>query len=278
MEDRFREMYRNISEIVSPLHGLGLGALSTACLQETYIRMHEKLKTDLSLEIGAHEATYSRRVKELYGDALEVCAVEGSPKTWRYYSERENFQAAGINYMHAVVSSSSGTVSFYEYEDAGYAEDRSAGFSSMHIRDAGMGGKMKRSKATVQAIRGDALIAANYPQKSSIALWIDVEGSQKEVLDSLSESFRAGKVNSVYIEVESQRLWPAQLMLDNDIVLFMDKHGFVPFLRDNEYGVQYNIIFLNKALLDKDYEEFYLYYNVVLRKHLQNMLGQISSL
>lgn len=266
MEKRFFEIYEDLLKLFAPREDFSgiFGATSSKCLQETFVRMHQKLKTDLSLEIGAHGAEYSIRVHDVYGDGISVCAVEGSQKTHRYFSAKENFEARNIAYIHSVVSSTDGEIDFYEYQDEN--TDRHSGISSIHIHGTGHGAS--RSRATVRSVRGDTLIAAKYPDKESIALWIDVEGAQEEVLSSFSDNFRTGRINSLYIEVESEKFWPAQSMLDADIIRHMRRFNFIPFLRDNEYGAQYNILFVNKKVLSPDYEVFYDYYMALLWKEM----------
>lgn len=274
MENYFRDRYRDISNLLSSsvTDPALWSKISNQCLQETYLKMHGMLKTDLSLEIGAREATFSIQIKKIYGNECSVCAIEGSPKSHAYFSSTVDFKAKNIAYINAVMSSHDGQIDFYEYEQAD--EESSLGFSSTYVRDPNITeGCVKKRKLRVASIRGDSLIAAKYPDKKSVALWIDVEGAQQEVLSSFSGSFAAAIVNSVYIEVEDKKLWPEQSMLANDIIAHMQNLGFIPFLRDNEYfNAQYNILFVHKKNLDESAGKFLDYYMALLRRKLKSLI------
>lgn len=243
---------------------------SHECLHEVYILMQEKLKTDLSLEIGAHAAEFSLCLKEKYKDAISVCAVEGSPKTHKHFSDTIDFKSRGVEYMNVVLSEKNDYVTFYEYSHP-EGDNASAQISSIHLRDTERAeGKGRKQKVSVKSIRGDSLLENKFPDKQCVSLWIDVEGAQAEVLSSFNTSFRSGKINSLFVEVEAKKLWPSQLMLDTDIITHLSQFGFVPFLRDNEYGVQYNIIFIKKDLIKTSFSKFYNLYTALL---LENIKG-----
>ena len=95
MEKLFLERYQEVAKFVTSPETLppAMRQASNKCLFETYIKMHEKLGTDLSLEIGAYEASYSLKIKEMYADAIAVCAIEGSPKTYQRFSKENDFKA-----------------------------------------------------------------------------------------------------------------------------------------------------------------------------------------
>ena len=120
----------------------------------------------------------------------------------------------------------------------------------------------------MRSIRGDTFIENKFKNKNKIALWIDVEGAQSEILHSLLRAFAQGIISSVYIEVEKTPLWLEQKMLDTDIIEFMHKHNFSQFLRDNEDYTQYNIIFVNNNITDCDFSFFSAYYHMLLQQAL----------
>ena len=237
---------------------------TTECLKKTYIMMHSALGTEASLEIGARGAEYSLAMANAYGGAMPICALEASPRSHAYFSKMIRYKNFGISYINALVSDREGYVNFYEYV---YEEmEPAAGMSSILVRDIKQHGSVRRTRASVKSIRGDSFIESKFKNCKKIALWIDVEGSQHEVLNSLSKSFAFGIINSVYIEVEKEKLWINQKMIDNDIIDFMNEHNFSPFLRDNEYYTQYNIIFVNNNMQDCNYSSFFDYYRALLQK------------
>lgn len=278
MENYFRNRYSDISNLLSSMvtDPTSWGIISNHALKATYLKMHAMLKTDLSMEIGAREATFSTQIREIYANQCSVCAIEGSPKSHAYFSSRIDFKAKNIDYINAVISFYDGKIDFYEYENAD--QENSMGFSSTYERHPNLlEDCAKKRKVRVASIRGDSLIAAKYPDKKSVALWIDVEGAQQEVLSSLSNSFSAGIINSVYIEVETLKYWPGQIMLAKDIIAYMEKMGFIPFLRDNEYyNSQYNILFLPKKHLNESAGQFLDYFMALLRREMKSLLATTS--
>jgi FkbM family methyltransferase len=237
---------------------------TTECLKKTYIMMHAALGTDASLEIGARGAEYSLAMANAYGGAFSICALEASPRTHAYFSKEVNYKHFGVSYIHALISEHDGETVFYEYVYEGM--EAAAGLSSILIRDLKQHGMARRTRSTIKSIRGDTFIENKFKNSKKIAVWIDVEGAQYEVLNSLSKSFSQGIINSVYIEVEKKKLWLEQKMLDNDVIEFMNKHNLSQFLRDNEYDTQYNIIFINNSITDCDFSRFFEHYRMLLQK------------
>ena len=237
---------------------------TTECLKKTFIMMQSALGTEASLEIGARGAEYSLEMANVYGNAMSICALEASPRTHAYFSKEVNYRDFGVSYINALVSEREENAVFYEYVYEGM--EAAAGMSSLLVRDIKKHGAVRRTRSTVRSIRGDTFIEHKFKDHKKIALWIDVEGAQSEVLHSLSRSFAQGIITSVYIEVEKERLWLDQKMLDKDIIEFMRKHNFSQFLRDNEYYTQYNIIFVNNAITDCDFSSFFEQYRAQLQK------------
>ena len=236
--------------------------ITAECLKKTYIMMHSALGTDASLEIGAHEAGFSLEMAKTYGNAISICAVEASPKTHAYFQKNVNYKDFGISYINAIVSDREEKTAFYEYVD----EKREEAYMVSSLFEDIRNWKTKKIRVTVKSILGDTLIENKFKNKKKIALWIDVEGAQSEVLNSLSKSFSRGIINSVYIEVEKEKLWLEQKMLDNDVIAFMNKQNFSQFLHDNEYYTQYNIIFVNNDIKGCDFSRFFDYYRMLLEK------------
>ena len=241
---------------------------TTECLKKTYIMMQSALGTEASLEIGARGAEYSLAMANAYGGTIAICALEASPRTYAFFAKEVNYKKFGVNYINALISEREEDTVFYEYIYDGM--EAAAGMSSILVRDIKQHGAARRTRSTMRSIRGDTFIENKFKNKNNIAVWIDVEGAQAEILHSLSRSFAQGIINSIYIEVEKTKLWLEQKMIDSDIIEFMNKHNFSPFLRDNEYYTQYNIIFVHKDMTGCDFLFFSDYYHRLLQQaHMQ---------
>jgi FkbM family methyltransferase len=179
---------------------------------------------------------------------------------------RTSYKDSGISYINALVSDREEQSIFYEYVYKGC--EQGTGISSLLKRDVRYNHhkQAKIMRSTVNSIRGDTLIENKFKNRKRISLWIDVEGCQYEVFNSLATSFEREIITSVYIEVEKVKLWPEQRMLENDIIEFMSKHNFSPFLRDKEYPMQYNIIFVNNNIKYFNFSLYLDYYRMSLLK------------
>lgn len=222
-------------------------------LQDLFVKCQGLFNIGASLEIGAHEASYSQDIKKILPPDVPVVAFEASPATYAHFAKKTEFSEMGIAYLNLALSDSKKTIEFYEYFSDNKPDGEIASqFSSMYERNEGcLHDTPNKVKVEVPAVPGDEYLGGHLADKENIALWIDVEGAQAEVLEGLKKSFEAGKIASVYIEVEIVPLWPGQKMLGGDVVDFMDKHGFIACLRDNEWLAQFNIVFLRKDLFDK---------------------------
>jgi FkbM family methyltransferase len=237
---------------------------TTKCLEKTFIMMQSALGTDASLEIGAHDAQFSLKMAKTYGEAISICALEASPRTHAYFSKKCHYKDCGVDYINALVSDRAGDVVFYEHVDE--SREAASWVSSLLVRDIRVKGSTRRTRVTVKSVLGDTLIERKFKNKEKISLWIDVEGAQYEVLNSLSKSFERGIINSVYIEVEQKKFWPKQKMLVSDIIAFMREYNFSPFLRDKQTLNQYNIIFVNNSIEGYDFSRYFDYYRMLLLK------------
>lgn len=81
----------------------------------------------------------------------------------------------------------------------------------------------------------------------SFSAWIDVEGAQREVLESMQPFLH--QFACIYIEVEYFQNWKDE-WLSYDIMKYLILNDFVPIARDFEYEMQYNIVFVKSCLLD----------------------------
>ena len=80
-------------------------------------------------------------------------------------------------------------------------------------------------------------------------MWIDVEGSNKEVLNGASEVLKNSQL--IYIEVEDKKFWENQWLSD-DVIKFLNTYNLIPIGKDFEdFLGQYNLIFIKKELLQQ---------------------------
>lgn len=218
----------------------------TQLLTDAYLKLVGLLDTEVTLEIGAREASFSIQIQQLYGEKIQSFAFEASPRSHAHY--HAGIKKHGVRYINAAISDVTGTIAFHEYlaDD----EQQSVGFSSIYTRDKAVKGDERKTTVAVKSLTGDAFVQARCGGAGNIALWIDVEGAQKEVLESLSQSFANTLINAAYIEVESVPFWPKQKFLAPDIIKKMYEFDCIPLMRDVNFGSQYNILFVRASRIN----------------------------
>ena len=103
----------------------------------------------------------------------------------------------------------------------------------------------------MQSTKLDDLLRDRVSEIKNLALWLDVEGHQYEVLQGSTISLRNTKI--IKIEVESKELFKGQKWDYTKINNFLTENNFSPVYRDFEYEFQFNILYIsNDCLLDTE--------------------------
>ncbi|NYJ75152.1 FkbM family methyltransferase [Allobranchiibius huperziae] len=211
---------------------------SAQALDDFFHEVVETLAPDLFLEVGAFEATASRRVRAAV-PACRVVAFEASPVNYEHHRARTDFDAAGIEYLHSAVSDHTGvTTLLLNLEHAG-DEPAPVGWTSMlrhrgfeHVRP------VEVASTTLDDFVADAA--------DRVALWIDVEGAAGLVLDGAARTL--SRVDVLKVEVEDVPSWEGQT-LSLDITARLLHAGLYAVARDVEYSGQHNVVFLSERAL-----------------------------
>ena len=204
-----------------------------------FMGLLQRLQPGVTLEIGAHDATFSCNAKKLL-PAAEVVAIEASPSVYEHQKTLTDFAGLGVQYRNNAVSDTDGEVVFYEHAPGGSKAESKIG-SLLH-RNSGAGEEVR-----VKAVTGDALLE-KHAKSDNACLWIDVEGAIEKVLKGLRKSLEARKIAALFIELETHTVWRDQ-WLDIDVLRFLLGYGYVPLLRDKfPSGSQYNMIFVHADL------------------------------
>lgn len=231
-----------------------------------YLEMQNHLQPDMSLEIGAHQAEHSQRMRRLF-PRIEVVAFEASPAVHAHFKASEQFAGKNIAYLNMAVSDANGKMKFNALEE----------FNGLSGRNSLISRPELPSKAVeVLATTGDSFLDG-YAQ-NSIALWIDVEGAAGKVLPGLEKSLENKRFSSVFIEVEGEEMWPGQ-WLDTRVTEFFLDNGYVPVLCDAEHCPpayetrQYNLIFMPASRVDSALLDFLVSTYVRLAGSLEKAPG-----
>ena len=202
-----------------------------------------KIEPTIVLEIGAHEATFSRWAAESFPSA-RVMAFEANP----YVHERYAAELAGsrVDYRNLAVGAVTGDVQLnLPTAVAGRKRELASRMASLSAHTQSEG----NVQVTVPSTRlEDQLTLA--PSDKGVA-WIDVEGANEVVLHGSDALLH--RVQAIFIEVEKRITWEGQ-WLDTDVNGFLRARGLVPVARDifvKSRAHQYNVVFVRASLAQR---------------------------
>lgn len=199
-----------------------------------YYDLLDKLKPDSTIEIGAYDAEFSQHMSSKI-NPKDVWAFEAVPTIHNSFKEK----LTHINYINLAISEKEQEVLIGELP-IDTTVNMLSGASSILPR-------VVPQKATTIKVRSNSLdnIVVENNVSGKLALWIDCEGANKEVLSGSINTLK--DVIAIYIEVETEQVW-VDAWLKNDTVQFLNDHGFILIDQSND-SVQHDCIFVRKELL-----------------------------
>ncbi len=207
-----------------------------------YRRLCLWIEPTVVLEIGAHEASFSRWAAASLSSA-SVQAFEANPHVYEKYADE--LSGTGVDYRHLAVGPVNGEVQLNVPRAVRGIE------RPLTNRMASLGVHTQAGdtlQVSVPAVRLDDHLSLG-PEDVVVA-WIDVEGANEPVLNSAGSVL--DRLAGIFIEVESETTWEGQ-WLDTDVARFLRGHGFLPVARDVIRGRphQYNVVFVPARLARK---------------------------
>lgn len=202
-----------------------------------------ELAPTVSLEVGAHEAEFSRWLKSEIPSAHCV-AFEANPFVHEKYAD--DVDGTGVEYHHLAVSLVNGTV------DLGIPRRfhnplRGHRFRKRRTSKMASLARHRYAERTetvpVPSVPLDDFVSVN--DDDVVVAWIDVEGASGPVLRSGEKVLSHASL--VYIEVENEPVWKGQ-WLDVDVARYLGECGLVPVLRDIQRPHQYNVVYVRAEL------------------------------
>lgn len=212
-------------------------------VEQVFHRLCADLEPTLSVEIGAHEAGFSRWLKGQVPRA-RCLAFEANPYVHEKYAGA--LAGSGVEYHHLAVSEVDGTV---ELGIPRQLRNREHGRRFGKDRDSRMASLAPNLQAeetetvTVPSVVLDDFVTAT--DDDVVVAWIDVEGASGPVLRSGKALL--SRASLVFIEVETEPVWEGQ-WLDLDVARFLAGCGLVPVLRDVQRKHQHNVVFASTAI------------------------------
>lgn len=206
-------------------------------LSDIFAELTVALGPRLVLEIGAHEAGYSAKIKSRLPGA-RVIAMEANPKVYDRF--RNKLISVGIEYINVIVSGVDGQKTLRVPKRADGKERLSMG----SILDDRKGKDF--SEYVVESFRLDSLVRDFIDN----VIWVDVEGACLEVLRGGNETL--SKCLALYAEVEDSERWSGQALF-SEVVARLGEFDIVPVLSDvQRERWQSNVLFVHRSLLSDE--------------------------
>ena len=211
----------------------------TARLEEMLHGAIALIGPDLVVEIGAHEAGFSRAMKAAH-PATPVIAIEANPRVFERY--KKDVSACGVAYLNLAVDAAAGQVSLFIPEVIAGREmphiNRMASLKQVQNPNSVM------TEIIVEAVTLDSLTVGIPCARA--CLWVDVEGAVDRIIQGGATTLR--RTALFYCEVESGAVWKDQ-QLAGSIAAMMTAAGFSPIARDCQKWHQYNVLYARNDLL-----------------------------
>jgi FkbM family methyltransferase len=200
-------------------------------LLDIYVKMQEKNKPEISIEIGAFDADFSKSMVPI---CKNIYAFEASPFVYRKFKN----DMQGINYINKAVSDKNEKIKFKMIGNLNFSD---IGHNSI---------KDRVHQTDIKIAKIDSITINSYFKdynNNTFTLWIDCEGSNKEVLTGASDILK--QTQTILIETEIEPIWKNQ-WLHNDVCIYLNSFGFDLYLEKESGDLQKNCIFVNHNLIN----------------------------
>ena len=214
---------------------------TTECL---FYCLLKRLNISCICDIGSMDGTASILFRKLRPEA-SIFAFEANKYNFGNIINDSNILNSNIKVVNCAVTNYNGTAKFNivsaEYDDP---HSNNRGRSSLYTRDDA---KIKES-VEVEAIRIDDFLLNQNNKTDSIALWVDVEGADYEVLKGIEKI--KDRISIIHVEVEKKKIWNDQKVY-TDVLKLMNKYNFEVIFTSlvNNNDDQGNAVFIKRDLL-----------------------------
>lgn len=216
----------------------GVRKKSGDLLEHYYCKLVSALSIPITIEIGAHEATFSKNIK-CTRPSTECYAYEANPFVYEKFEK--SLKEAGIDYRNLAISNTDGFVNLeIPISRRSKAINKDNPIASILKRDQP---GFKYDTVSVTSAKINSLFKNKSKNK---AIWVDVEGAQYEVLQSMSEQWPT--IQLIYIEVETNNVWFSSFN-KQDIYQTLKSKGYLEIMLDNLAGGQYNTVFAHSSVI-----------------------------
>lgn len=212
-------------------------------LKRVFLELVVSAKTATAFEIGAFEAGFSRGFLEASPDAHAV-AFEANPIVHDHFCAVVT--GTGVTYENLAISDRAGTIELnVPVSVNGHQLPVLSSMSSIF--------KQKLESAEYRTVETRAVTLdwwiTDNPRPAPYALWVDVEGAQKQMLDGAAKALVDTQL--ILIELENRPIWRGQVDAE-EIKALLEQAGFAAVLRDIERPHQFNALFARPAVIEAE--------------------------
>jgi len=222
---------KNLIDYILPNSSYKAFAKETSKIcDDFYFDSFEILGINNFIECGANNAEATRY---LASKGVSAIAIEANPITFKNLTSKNSDSYTAINIG---LGASSSCMDFFIPIDDQVAG--SATFSPVEAREY--------SKISVPVTTVDSVVFKNSFLNEYLALWIDVEGFQRSVLNGAVDTLNNPKCLLIKIEVEMKDIFKSGF-LANDVDAFLRKAGFECIVCDLMSNAQTNCFYVKKS-------------------------------
>lgn len=265
IQARYQELNELLSHqrIIACENRRGLRQKTGSLLADAFLALAIEFAPELSVEIGAHEASFSVRLKRSRPQ-IEALAFEANPYVFEKYLTELDSYPESVKYMNAAICNQTGSVDIYIPTVWPHGSFPKTNAISSLLPRANKHFEYEIARVPAYTL-DDAVQDITF--REAVA-WIDVEGAQRDVIEGASKFL--SRASAVYIEVETTEVWSGQTMA-NDVSELLSQYGLVPVLRDNLAKRQFNEIYI------KDSEQHVALADPIISKYVNDIVCLVSS-
>lgn len=210
-----------------------LSRVTPDILNQFFFQSLERLAVRELIECGAREAMASETASKM---GIRTLAIEANPQTFETITSKVSPEVKTVN---VGIGGQAGELVFYVPK-----QNSIAGNATFRPKR-----NVEYVKVPVATRPLDELCDEYGFGQVPFGLWVDVEGSQRDLIAGGQDTLASPLCAIVKIELENQEFFRGQDLAET-IDEKMRAFGFIPVFCDFEFAHQFNVVYVRKLLID----------------------------
>lgn len=239
-----------------------------------FFALLKKFQVSLVFDIGSRDGRQSLQIRKCLPNS-KIIAFEANPDNYNYMNDSAELKDNNIDVFNIAVSNFNGISNFNIYGTDNYScKKELTGLSSLYERK-----DLKLSrKISVDTVRLDDFVYNNKLENNDIALWVDVEGADYQVIEGIEKIHK--QVCLIHVEVLNEKIYEGPQKTKKEIIDKMDELGFKKIgadFKDKKDKFSFgNIVFINKQYLQAGINLNALIIRNIILKHVRQIIAIIN--